>query len=167
MPTATIHEIWCVTPATGTDFSHLTPQIKNVLSGVQTVPIDPTVQSVSQVVGAMPELVQALDQVRADPDSLYLTVSDRPGFENSVWPNDGRETAEMHKGAIATPGLTLSFDTAMSLSLWDKDSSLSAIVGGSDDLLGSIQIHPFDGTVAKMAMSDVEGSFYYVTYTAS
>ncbi|MEU8679521.1 hypothetical protein [Streptomyces sp. NPDC048560] len=162
MPTATIVELWCVKPATGTDFGHLTPHIQGLLSGFEKIFIDETGQAVIATVRAIPGLVQALDEVRADPDSVYLTVNSASGLDNSVWPGNG-ETVDMNTGQVAHPSIAIPFDFSMSLTLMEKDSGIL----NSDDPLGTIRIDGDDtdrGHVAQVASSNIEGSFYYVTY---
>ncbi|ANB04360.1 hypothetical protein SAM40697_0397 [Streptomyces ambofaciens] len=161
MPTATIVELWCLKPATGTDFGHLTPHVKNLLSGFEKIFIDEVGQAATATVQAIPGLVQALDEVQADPDSVYLTVDATSGLDNSVWPGGG-ETRDMNKGQVAHPSVALPFDFSTSLTLWERDSFLD-----DDDPLGTVRIDTQDtdrGHVAQVASSEVEGSFYYVTY---
>ncbi|MFI9772210.1 hypothetical protein ACIHJG_35910 [Streptomyces sp. NPDC052415] len=161
MPTANIVELWCLKPATGTDFGHLTPSLQGLLSGFEKIFVDETGQAVAATVKAIPGLVTALDEVQADPDNVYLTVNDSSGLDNSVWPGNG-ETRDMNKGQVAHPSLAIPFDFSMSLNLWEKDSFLD-----DDDPLGAIRIDKDDvdrGHIAQVASSEVEGSFYYVTY---
>ncbi|GAA4452237.1 hypothetical protein [Phytohabitans houttuyneae] len=156
--TATITGILCVRHATGTDDA-----VNQALAGlVGAIGIGELGGlSLSEFVKRGPGVVEAIDTARSDPDQLYLTTDTSGGLEKAVWPQGGG-TVEMQAGQSVAPGLSLPVTSSQSVSLWEYDT-----VSG-DDLLGSVTIMESEagaGEIAKLAKSEVESSFYYVTYS--
>jgi hypothetical protein len=159
--TATILNVWCLRHATGTDFG-----VNQSLSGLlqETIPEwQLGGASLDGFLKAIPEVVSAMDSARSDPDNMYITTDTSGGAENRIWPLD-TETRDMQAGQSSAPGVTLPVDFSQNISLWDQDSGF---LSSDDDLLGSITIFEEErgsGVISKLAKSDVESSYYYVTY---
>ena len=159
MSTATIVQIYCVKEATGTDIGALAAPLEAALSQLPpelTGSVDPQV-AVSSVIG----LVEILDQVRSDPDDLYVTTSTAGGLGGAVWPSDG-SVNPMQQGQSVFPNISIEIPAfGQNISLWDYDSV------SADDLLASISVFEKDqgnGVISKLGRSQIEGSVYYVTY---
>ena len=84
MPTATVQTIYCVQPATGTDFDvnqavvdaimNLTPQFnQNDFAG-----------TLLQGIKSLPSVLAAIDAVRADPDNLFITTGTEGDVDQAV-----------------------------------------------------------------------------------
>jgi len=156
--TATIYKILCVRHATGTDDA-----VNQALAGLADMigleelgglPL-------AEFVKSGPGVVEAIDTARSDPDQLYVTTDTAGGLANAVWPQDGG-TVDMQAGQSVSPGVSVPVDNSQSISLWEYDSV------SDDDLLGSITILESEsgvGEISKLAKSEVESSFYYVTYS--
>lgn len=154
MAFASVHTIFCIRPATGTDF-HVLQAIANLAETVLSAEIPgPFLDGIQ----ALPTVVAAIDVASADPDDLFITtLSD--DVDDAIWPSPG-ETASVGAGQSFAPNLTFQFDHSQNISLFDDDFS-------SNDLLGSITMFASEagmGEIAKVAKSDVEGSAYYVIY---
>ncbi|MER9050090.1 hypothetical protein NKH89_22985 [Mesorhizobium sp. M0923] len=161
MPTATVQTIYCVQPATGTDFAAnqalvdaimgLTPQfIHNDFAG-----------SLLQGIKSLPSVLGAIDAIRADPDNLFITTGTEGNVDDAVWPSPGA-TREVNADQSFEPGLVLPFEYSQNLSLWDEDGPLNG-----NDPLGSVTMDKEEqgmGPIAKIARSAIEGSAYYVIY---
>ena len=154
---ATILNIWCLRQATGTDFgvnqalADLAPTLK--LDELGGIPLE-------QFVRSLPGVIAAIDSARSDPDDLYVTTDTAGGLDNAVWPGSG-QTVPMQAGQSVAPGIGISVDFSQNVSLWDFDTV------SADDLLGSVTIFESEqgaGELAKLAKSDVESSYYYITY---
>lgn len=154
--TATILNLWCLRHATGTDLG-----VNEALAGlVPSVPLaDLGGTALGDFVKSLPGVIGAIDSARSDPDNLYLTTDTSGGLDNSIWPPD-RGTVDTQAEQSHSPGVTVPVSFSQNLSLWDRDVL-------SDDLLGSVMILESEqgaGELAKLAKSDVESSYYYVTY---
>jgi hypothetical protein len=160
MATATILQIYCVKEATGTDLGALAAPLEQALSllpPVLTGGVDP-----QAAVGSVVNLVEILDQVRSDPDNLYVTTTSEGDIDNAIWPGDGN-VVDIQQGQSVFPNLAVEIPAfGQNISLWDKDSFLDP-----DDLLASIAMFEAEqgsGVLSKLGRSQVEGSVYYVTY---
>ncbi|MFE5795005.1 hypothetical protein ACFQ8C_20860 [Streptomyces sp. NPDC056503] len=154
--TATIFDAYCIHAATGTDAS--VNEAVGALAG--KVPLNSIGTSLQDFVASVPQAVAAIDAARGDPDNLYITTSTEGDLANAVWPGNG-STGTVASGQTQPLGVTVPVEFVQNLSLWDYDDV------SSDDLLGSIRIEESErgeGPIAKLAMSPVEGSVYYVTY---
>jgi hypothetical protein len=155
--TATILNISCLRHATGTDagvnqaLADLAPSIPfEELGGI----------SLLDFVTALPGVLAAVDSARSDPDNLYMTAETSGGLANAIWPPDGT-TVDMQAGQSRAPGVTVPVSYAQNISLFDHDWP------SGDDLLGSVSIFESElgaGELSKLAKSDVESSYYYITY---
>ncbi|WP_434030260.1 hypothetical protein [[Pseudomonas] boreopolis] len=158
MPVATITTVFCFQQATGVDGAVNTAVfalVPDVISLDQYLG-----RSAQDVIRAMPGVLQAIDQARADPDQLYITTSTAGGRDNAIWPAPGADV-EMQAGQSNDVNLELPFEHSLNLSLWDYDS------GSGDDLLGSVTLYAGEqgaGEKVRKAWSSVEGSCYFVTY---
>ncbi|MFI7452274.1 hypothetical protein ACIBQX_32595 [Nonomuraea sp. NPDC049714] len=155
--TATIQQIWCLRQATGTDLG-----VVQALSGLAPAQVlsQLGVSSIESFVRGIPEVVGAMDSARSDPDNLFITTDTSGDLDNSIWPH-GNTTVDVQAGQSLTPGITLPVSFSQNISLFDHDSA------SGNDLLGSITIFESErgaGEIAKLAKSEVESSYYYVTY---
>jgi len=151
MVTGTITMIQCLQPATGTDLG--------VNSALANLPNLLPSQLGSNPLGAVANLIAAIDRAQANPDDLYITKGAK-GNENAIWPGPGRNELT-YRDQTKTPNVAVPFYGSQNISLWDYDS------GSSDDLLGSITMKEEErglGVLAKVAFSVQEGSVYYVFY---
>jgi hypothetical protein len=159
MATATILQIYCVKEATGTDLGALAGPLEAALG--QLPPFLPAGFDPQAAVGAIVGLVEILDQVRSDPDNLYVTTVTEGGLDNAIWPGGGN-LVDMQQGQSVFPNLTVNIPGfGQNLSLWDYDSA------SPDDLLASATMLASEqgaGVMSKLGRSQVEGSAYYVTY---
>lgn len=158
MANATIHEILCLTQATGVDGPAFTG-----LAGLAArfVPEEFGNVGLTDGIRALPQVVVAIDTVRDDPDDLFLTLGTQSDVGERAWPTD-TETMPMRAGQSVAPQLSLSFGFSQNVSLFDFDSV------SANDLLGSVTIQANEsgqGLIAKKAFSTVEGSVYYVIYS--
>jgi len=154
--TATILEIWCLRQSTGTDLG-----VNQALTGLaaELVPDQLGGAALPDFVRQFPGVVEAIDSARSDPDDLYMTAGTEPGVENAIWPGGGA-TIPMAADQSKSPQVTVEFDFSQNISLWDKDVF-------SDDHMGSIKIKESErgqGEQIKLAKSDVESSYYFITY---
>lgn len=161
--TGTVRTIFCVKEATGTDLGSI---FQSVVEGLSQLP--PLISSeipVEQVIQAVPGLVGAIDAARSDPDNLYITASTEGELSNAIWPlddNDEPTTVDIQAGQSVAPDVSVDFEFSQNISLFDFDTV------SADDLLGSITMFESDqgaGPLTKLAVSKVEGSAYYITYT--
>jgi hypothetical protein len=153
---ATIQQIYCLRHATGTDagvvegLAGLVPmKLLSELNGA----------TLGDFVKGLPNVTAAIDSARADPDNLYITTTTSGDLDESIWP-PGHETVDMRADQSQAPGISVPVEFSQNISLWDHDVS-------RDDLLGSITILESErgaGQIAKLAKSEVESSYYYVTY---
>lgn len=154
--TATVLNVWCLRQATGTDFG-----VNNALAGLApSLALGQLGAPLEDFVRMLPGVIGAIDSARSDPDELYLTVDTAGGLDNAIWPGGGT-TIDIQAGQSRTPHVKVSVDYSLNISLWDYDSV------SDDDLLGSITMFESErgqGEIAKLAKSDVENSYYYVTY---
>ncbi|MFB7335708.1 hypothetical protein ACFC00_29350 [Streptomyces adustus] len=153
---ATIHDVYCVHAATGTDAS-----VNDALGALAgTIPLSSIGNSLQEFLSSVPQAVSAIDASRGDPDNLYITTTTEGNVDQALWPGGG-SAGSVESGQTQPLGITVPVDFAQNLSLWDYDSV------SSDDLLGSIRIEESElgqGPIAKLASSPIEGSVYYVTY---
>jgi hypothetical protein len=161
--TGTVRMIFCVKESTGTDLGAI---FQSVVTGLSQLP--PVISSeipVTQVVQVVPGLVEAIDSARSDPDDLYVTASTEGELSNAIWPFDDNgepTTVDIQAGQSVAPDVSVDFDFSQNLSLFDFDTV------SADDLLGSITMLESEqgaGPITKLAMSRVEGSAYYITYS--
>ncbi|RWP61172.1 MAG: hypothetical protein E5Y63_19360 [Mesorhizobium sp.] len=159
MPTATVQTIYCVQPATGTDFGVNQAVLDAIMSLTPQFSQNDFASSLLQGIASLPSVLAAIDAARADPDNLYITTDTEGDVDNAVWPSPGN-TKEVNAKQSFEPGLVLPFEYSQNLSLWDSDIS-------GEDLLGSVTMTADEqgtGEIAKIARSDIEGSAYYVIY---
>ena len=152
---ATIQQIWCLRQATGTDIDVL-----QALSGLAPVLGQLAGSSVESLVRGLPGVAGAMDSARSDPDNLFITTDTSGDLNSSIWP-PGNTTVDMQAGQSKAPGIVIPVSFSENISLWDFDSV------SDNDLLGSITIFESEqgaGEIAKLAKSEVESSYYYVTY---
>jgi hypothetical protein len=154
--TATILDVWCLRQATGTDAG-----VNQALADiVDVVALDQIGESLADFVKGLPATIGAMDSARSDPDDLYLTTNTGGGLDNAIWPG-GETTQSMQADQSAAPGISVPVNFSQNVSLWDHDSV------SDDDLLGSVHILEEEqgrGNIARLAKSDIESSYYYVTY---
>ncbi|WP_062356711.1 hypothetical protein [Herbidospora yilanensis] len=154
---ATIRQIWCLRHATGTDFG-----VVESLTGLvpEKLLSDLNGETLAGFIKGLPNVVAAIDGARSDPDNLFVTTSTSGDLNDSIWP-PGNETVDMQADQTQAPGIVVPVDFSQNISLWDHDFS-------DNDLLGSITIFESEqgtGDIAKLAKSEVESSYYYVTYS--
>ncbi|MFI7612854.1 hypothetical protein ACIBP6_16650 [Nonomuraea terrae] len=155
--TATIQQIYCLRHATGTDLG-----VVQGLAGLVPVKLLSELEggTLADFVKGLPNVTAAIDSARSDPDNLFITTSTSGDVEDSIWP-PGHETVDMQADQSQAPGIDVPVEFSQNISLWDHDSA------SSNDLLGSITIFESEqgaGEIAKLAKSEVETSYYYVTY---
>jgi len=99
------------------------------------------------------------------PTTLYVTASTEGELSNGIWPlddNDEPTTVDIQAGQSVAPDVSVDFDFSQNISLFDFDTV------SADDLLGSITMLESElgaGPITKLAVSQVEGSAYYITYS--
>jgi hypothetical protein len=155
--TATILEVWCLRPATGTDAG-----VNDSLAGLadSLVPEELGGLALADFLKNVPGVISAIDSGRSDPDDLYMTTNTSGGVDSAIWPGGGR-TVSMSAEQSQAPQVLVDVDFSQNISLWDRDSI------SRDDHLGSIKIKEDEqglGEQIKLAKSDVESSYYYITY---
>ena len=156
MPIATITIVHCVHEATGVDAPVLTELLQAIPAELFA---DTLGSSLPDVIRAIPEVVRAVDVARSDPDDFFMTTKTSGDIEDSIWP-PGQKTVDLQAGQSVTPQVSITFDRAVNISLWDEDVS-------DNDLLGSILIFAEEagrGEIVKLAHSAIESSYYYVFY---
>ncbi|GAB2867927.1 hypothetical protein GCM10022221_80960 [Actinocorallia aurea] len=154
--TATIETVMCVNPATGTDLG----QNGVFASLFESSPLTSLAGPLEDVVKSIPGIVDAIDRAGAYPDDLFITADNSTDVDDRIWPLDAKART-VNAGQSVAPGVQVSVPGSASVSLVEYDS-LSA-----NDLLGAVTIFEEErgmGDIAKLAKSEVEGSFYYVTY---
>jgi hypothetical protein len=154
---ATVLNIWCLRHSTGTDFG-VNQALAGLAPSIAVAELGGT--PLQDFLKSLPGVIGAIDSARSDPDNLYLTTDTAGGLGNSIWPTD-RPTLDIQADQSVSPGIQVPVAFSQSLSLWDFDT-ISA-----DDLLGSITFFESEqgaGELAKLAKSDVESSYYFVTY---
>jgi hypothetical protein len=116
-------------------------------------------ETISNVLSAVPGVIGVIDAARSDPDDCYITAGTVGDRDQAIWPAPGSSTP-MRAGQSEAPNITLSFEGTQNISLWDYDSV------SRDDLLGSItaSADEIGQEMMKPAVSQVEGSVYYVQY---
>jgi hypothetical protein len=158
MGTATIHEILCVSQATGVDG----PAVQALAKlASRFVPADFEPLGLTDGIRSLPEVILAIDSVRDDPDDFFVTFVTKGDVGSRVWPTD-TETVPMRAGQSVSPQLEVEIDFSQNVSLWDHD------VVSANDLLGSITITAEEtgqGQIAKKASSQIENSVYFVIYS--
>jgi hypothetical protein len=155
--TATVLEVWCLRQSTGTDAG-----VNSSLAGLADtlVPDQLGGLALAEFLRNLPGVASAIDSARSDPDDFYLTTDTSGGMDNAIWPGGG-QTISMSAGQSKSPQVTVDVDFSQNLSCWDRDSV------SRDDHLGSIKIREDEqglGEQIKLAKSDVESSYYYITY---
>jgi hypothetical protein len=101
-----------------------------------------------------------MESARSDPDNVFITTDTSGDLDNSIWP-PGNTTVDMQAGQSVAPGIMIPVSFSQNLSVWDEDSA------SGNDHLGSVTIFESErgaGEIAKLAKSEVESSYYYVTY---
>ncbi len=161
MATATVKMLYCVRAATGVD-SGVIQAIADAISALPSaiLPSELAGGDMKATLDGVAQTIFAIDTAGADPDDLYVTTGTEGDVDLAVWPGNG-ETQDVSAGQSVQPNITIDFEYAQNLSLWDYDTV------SSDDLLGSVTMlaeEAGQGEIAKLATSDVEGSAYYVTY---
>ncbi|GAB2816972.1 hypothetical protein GCM10022221_13560 [Actinocorallia aurea] len=153
--TATIENLMCVNPATGTD---LHPE--GAFAGLfDSALLASLAGPLSDVVKSIPGIVEAIDRASAFPDELFVTIDNSTKLAHGIWPG-GEQTVEVGAGQSVAPNLAIDVPGSVSVSLCEDDVI-------SADLLGAVTIFESErgeGEIVKMAKSDVEASIYYVTY---
>lgn len=156
MPTATIHTLFCVRHATGTDVELL----DSLFAALPTALLGSVVGgALVEAVRGIPEVISAIDVAGGSPDDLFITTGSNQ-IDDALWPGNG-ETLELAAGQSAAPNVSVEFEGSLNISLFDEDVS-------SNDLLASITIFSAEqgqGEIAKFGSSDVEHSAYYVIYS--
>lgn len=153
MATATIENVFCIRPSSGTDFDVLTA-LANLAASIV-----PDVFQLDESIKSLPAVAAAIDTAGEYADDLYFTKTTYGGLDNSFWPLD-RETMQVETGTSALVNRSIEVELPQNVSLWDEDLS-------GDEHVGSIQIEDADqgqGSVTKLAKNDAQGSAYYVTY---
>ncbi|TIT17851.1 MAG: hypothetical protein E5W70_31140 [Mesorhizobium sp.] len=161
MPTATVQTIYCVQPATGTDFGVNQAVIDAIMSLTPQFTQNDFASNLLHGIRSLPSILGAIDAIRADPDNLFITTGTEGNVDDAVWPSPGN-TREVNADQSFEPGLVLPFEYSQNLSLWDEDGPLNG-----NDPLGSVTMTADEqgtGEIAKIARSDIEGSAYYVIY---
>lgn len=161
MPTATVQTIYCVQPATGTDFGVNQAVVDAIMSLTPQFSQNDFASNLLHAIKSLPSVLAAIDAVRADPDDLFITTGTEGDVDQAVWPSPGN-TVGINADMSFEPGLVLPFEYTQNLSLWDEDG-----VGNGNDPLGSITMMMEEqgmGPIAKVARSEIEGSAYYVIY---
>ncbi|MFD8711242.1 hypothetical protein ACFV07_12375 [Streptomyces anulatus] len=157
MATATIENVFCVRPSSGTDI-----EVLNRLAELAAA-IVPDVFQLDESIKSLPAVAAAIDTAGEWPDDLYMTKTPYDGLENSFWPRpdvEDDDSVEVEAGASAPVDVTIDVALPQNVSLWDEDTS-------GHEHLGSFQIEDGDqgqGSLAKLAKNDSQGSAYYVTY---
>ncbi|WP_333757127.1 hypothetical protein [Streptomyces sp. IBSBF 3352] len=157
MAKATIENVFCVRPSSGTDIDVL-----NRLAELAAA-IVPDVFQLDESIKALPAVAAAIDTAGEWPDDVYMTKTPHKGLENSFWPRpevEDDDTMEVEAGASTSVNVEIEVAFPQNISLWDEDTS-------GDEHLGSFQIEESDqgqGSLAKLARDDEQGSAYYVTY---
>ncbi|MFD5011914.1 hypothetical protein [Streptomyces chartreusis] len=157
MATATIENVFCVRPSSGTDIDVL-----NRLAELAAA-IIPDVFQLDESIKSLPAVAAAIDTAGEYPDDLYLTRTPYNGLENSFWPRpdiEDEDSIEVEAGASAPVNVPIDVEFPQNISLWDEDLS-------GHEHLGSFQIEEGDrgqGSLAKLAKNEAQGSAYYVTY---
>ncbi|MEU4576336.1 hypothetical protein [Nonomuraea sp. NPDC023979] len=155
--TATIQQIWCLRHATGTDAG-----VVEGLAGLAPVKLLSELDggSLADFVKGLPNVVNAIDSARSDPDNLFVTTTTSGDLDDSIWPPD-HTTVDMQADQTQAPGVDVPVEFSQNISLWDFDDV------SDNDLLGSITVLESEagaGSIAKLAKSETETSYYYVTY---
>lgn len=153
MTKATIENVFCVRPSSGTDFDVLTA-LANLAASIV-----PDILQLDESIKSLPAVAAAIDTAGEFPDDLYFTKTPNAGLENSFWPL-GQQTVQVETGASAFVNREIEVDFPQNVSLWDEDTF-------GDEHVGSIQIEESDqgqGSVTRLAKNDAQGSAYYVTY---
>lgn len=161
--TATILNVHCVKEASGTDLGSLSPALQEAFNSVLPRVL-PAGERPGDVVASVVGLISAIDAARSDPDNLYITTNTEGAIANSIWPG-ADATQPLQASQSVQPHVDVEFVNRVNLSLWDEDSAFD-----SDDLLGSITIEEAErdaGEITRFALSPVESSAYYITYTVT
>ncbi|MFG1948103.1 hypothetical protein [Nonomuraea sp. NPDC048826] len=155
--TARIQQVWCLRHATGTDtgvvegLADLAPvKLLSELDG----------GALADFIKGLPHVVSAIDSARSDPDDFFITTTTSGHLDESIWPPD-HTTVEMQADQTQTPNVDVPVQFSQNISLWDFDDI------SDNDLLGSITVLESEagaGSIAKLAKSEIESSYYYVTY---
>ncbi|MER5207625.1 hypothetical protein [Streptomyces sp. NPDC002825] len=153
MAKATIENVFCVRPSSGTDLDVLTA-LANLAASIV-----PDVFQLDESIKSLPAVAAAIDTAGEYPDDLYFTKTPYSGLDYSFWPPD-RETVQVQTGASQPVNWQIDVEFPQNVSLWDEDLS-------GHEHLGSIQIDESDqgqGSVTKLAKNEAQGSAFYVTY---
>ncbi|MET8822290.1 hypothetical protein [Streptomyces rochei] len=157
MATATIENVFCVRPSSGTDI-----EVLNRLADLAAA-IVPDVFQLDESIKSLPAVAAAIDTAGDWPDDLYMTKTPYSGLGNSFWPRppvENMDSMEVETGASTSVNVTIDVAFPQNISLWDEDTS-------GHEHLGSFQIEEGDlgqGSLTKLAKNDAQGSAYYVTY---
>lgn len=158
--TVTITMLYCVSAATGVD-GPVNRALANLPSRLLPGQLGGDASAaIKSVVGGVPELINAIDAARQDPDDLYVTTDTAGGLDKAIWPGEKR-TRPSRADQSHNPGIQRQFSGNLNISLWDYDSA------SRDDLLGSVTVLASEkgkGQIAKLAKNAAEGSAYYVVY---
>ncbi|WAZ19012.1 hypothetical protein STRCI_000029 [Streptomyces cinnabarinus] len=165
MATATILNVYCVRPSSGTDEA-VNEAVLNALANLSgSLPFGEVGASIEEFLGSLPEVITAIDTAGDYPDDFFLTTSTDGALSNGIWPLDDDSeptTVPLRASQSSEPYTDVSVGGTQNLSLWDRDPFPSG-----NDHLGAIQLlgtEAGEGEKIKLAKNSVHGSAYYVTY---
>lgn len=107
----------------------------------------------------IPGLVAAIDEARADPDQLYLSLSNQER-DRKIWPIGG-DVVEINGGQIVRPNLRVPFNEVVDINFWEWDG------GSDDDFLGrlTVDLTHVGGVRYQVVSNPAEGNVYVVAYS--
>ncbi|GGU39527.1 hypothetical protein [Streptomyces daghestanicus] len=134
MATATIENVFCVRPSSGTDI-----EVLNRLAELAAALV-PDVFQLDESIKSPPAVAAVIDTAGEWPDDLYMTKTPYDGLDNSFWPRplvEGEASTEVEAGASAPVNVMIDVAFPQNISLGDEDTS-------GHEHLGSCQIEEGD-----------------------